>query len=87
MDAPFHIDVFHFISVHVDGFYTPFSYLKKGMGDPHFGERQRENLQNNVYMAMCVLYFANAIGNPFIYGFIDHAFRRKLVIMFVKKGS
>lgn len=50
MDAPFHVDVFHFISVHVDGFYTPFSYLKKGMGDPHFGERQRENLQNNVYM-------------------------------------
>lgn len=83
MVAPFQVDVFHFISVHVDGFYTPFSYFEEGNGYPHFGERQREN----VYMAMCVLYFANAIVNSFIYGFIDHAFRRKLVIVFVKKGS
>lgn len=57
-------------------FIPPFLILKKEMGEPHFGERQRENV-----------YFANAIVNPFIYGFIDHAFRRKLVIMFVKKGS
>lgn len=57
------------------------------MGDPQFWERQRENLQNNVYMAMRVLSFANAIVNPFIYGFFDHVFRRKLVNMFVKKGS
>lgn len=78
MVAPFHVDVFYFISVHVDGFYTHISYFEEGNGD-----RQRVN----VYMATCVLYFANAIVNPFIYGFIDHAFRRKLVIMFVKKGS
>lgn len=64
-------------------FIPPFLILKKEMGEPHFGERQREN----VYLAKCVLYFANAIVNPFIYGFIDHAFRRRLVIMFVKKGS
>lgn len=64
----------------------PFIIIKKEMADPHFWERKRENLLNNVYMAMRVLYFANAIVNPFIYGFFDHAFRRKLVNMFVKKG-
>lgn len=56
------------------------------MADPHFWGKKRENLLNNVYMAMRVLYFANAIVNPFIYGFFDHAFRRKLVSMFAKKG-
>lgn len=63
----------------------PLIIIKKEMVDPHFWERKRENLLNNVYMALRVLYFANTIVNPFIYGFFDHAFRRKLVIIFIKK--
>lgn len=63
----------------------PLIIIKKEMADPHFWERKRENLLNNVYMAMRVLYFANAIVNPFIYGFFDHAFRRKTCEYVCKK--
>lgn len=38
-------------------------------------------------MAMRVLYFANGVVNPFLYGFFDCAFRLKLVDMICKKEA
>lgn len=54
------------------------------MADRDFWERKRDDLSKNAFLAMRMLYFTNAVVNPFIYGFFDHAFRRKLVDMACK---
>lgn len=65
-------------------FIPPFIIITEEMSDRDFWERKRDDLSKNVYLAMRMLYFTNAVVNPFIYGFFDHAFRRKLVDMTCK---
>lgn len=65
-------------------FIPPFIIITQEMADRDFWERKRDDLSKNVYLAMRMLYFTNAVVNPFIYGFFDHAFRRKLVDMACK---
>lgn len=65
-------------------FIPPFIIITEEMSDRDFWERKRDDLFKNVYLAMRMLYFTNAVVNPFIYGFFDHAFRRKLVDMTCK---
>lgn len=65
-------------------FIPPFIMITQEMADSDFWERKRDDLSKNAFLAMRMLYFTNAVVNPFIYGFFDHAFRRKLVDMACK---
>lgn len=65
-------------------FIPPFIIITQEMADRDFWERKRDDLSKNAFLAMRMLYFTNAVVNPFIYGFFDQAFRRKLVHMACK---
>ncbi|XP_052692278.1 substance-K receptor-like [Crassostrea angulata] len=55
--------------------------IKKEEADPNFWDRKSDDISKNVHLAMRLLYFTNAVINPFLYGFFDPAFRRKLVYL------
>lgn len=57
------------------------------MADPDFWERKRDDYSKNVYLCMRMFYVIHAILNPFIYGFFDHSFRRKLVDLVFKSKT
>lgn len=59
--------------------------IKKEEADPNFCDRKCDDISKNVDLAMRLLYFTNAVINPFLYGFFDPAFRRKLVDMICKR--
>lgn len=59
--------------------------IKKEEADPNFWDRQNDDLSKNVHFAMRLLYFTNAVINPFLYGFFYPAFRRKLVDLVCKR--
>ncbi|XP_052692277.1 pyroglutamylated RF-amide peptide receptor-like [Crassostrea angulata] len=66
-------------------FIPPFIVIKQELDDPNFWDRKSDKYSKNVYLAMRMFYFMNAIVNPFLYGFFDTSFRRKLFELVFKR--
>lgn len=66
-------------------FLPPFIVIKQELNDPNFWDRKSDKYSKNVYLAMRMFYFMNAIVNPFLYGFFDTSFRRKLFDLVFKR--
>lgn len=66
-------------------FLPPFIVIKQELNDPNFWDRKNDKYLKNVYLAMRMFYFMNAIVNPFLYGFFDLSFRRKLFDLVFKR--
>lgn len=63
----------------------PFIVIKQELADPYFWDRKSDKYSKNVYLAMRMFYFINAIVNPFLYGFFDTSFRMKLLDLVFKR--
>lgn len=54
--------------------------------DPQYWDKKNDNISKNALLVLRMLYSTNTIVNPFIYGFFDNAFRRKLVAVIFKRN-
>ena len=67
-------------------FIPPYILMDLETKDPQYWDRKNDNISKNALLVLRMLYSTNTIVNPFIYGFFDNAFRRKLVAVIFKRN-
>ena len=65
-------------------FIPPFVMVELERRDPQYWDKKKDNISKNALLVLRMLYSMNTIVDPFIYGFFDPAFRRRLGTMLFK---